>query len=137
VAVRGIKQWMTTDRPGAAETNFSLREERAGDSGVVVRLGGDVDLHTAPHVRERLTSLIDEGMTLIVVDLDEATFIDSMTLGVLLGASKRLRPRGGQLRVAVADANIRKIFEITLLDRIFPLYDSREAALADTGEGAG
>ena len=63
----------------------------------------------------------------VVVDLSDTTFIDSMTLGVLLGAVKRLRPRGGQL-VVCSDPNIRKIFEITLLDRVFALYSSREAA---------
>jgi anti-sigma B factor antagonist len=64
-----------------------------------------------------------------VVDLSDTTFIDSMTLGVLLGAVKRLRPRGGQLRVVCSDPNIRKIFEITLLDRVFSLYATRGAAL--------
>jgi anti-sigma B factor antagonist len=121
---------MADDQPGGGVT-FSLDEEWIAGQTAVLRLGGDVDLHTAPHLRERLTRLIDGGATLVVVDLDEVTFIDSTTLGVLLGASKRLRPRGGQLRIAVSVPSIRKIFEITLLDRIFQLYDSRDDALRE------
>ena len=112
-------------------TEFTIEEERlrGGETGIVT-LGGDVDLHTAPQLRERLSRAIDDGVSRLVVDLTDVTFIDSMTLGVLLGASKRLRPRGGQLRLVVAEASVRKIFEITLLDRVFQLHDSREAALA-------
>ena len=116
-------------QPAPSVTGFSLQEEWTGGT-VIVKLGGDVDLHTAPQVRDRLTHVIDNGATLVVIDLDDATFIDSMTLGVLLGASKRLRPRGGQLRIVVSDSSIRKIFEITLLDRIFQLHETRDAALS-------
>lgn len=119
---------MRTDQPVTGA--FSLRAEPEGDETMVVTLAGDVDLHNAPQLRDRLSSMIDEGITTIVVDLAEVTFIDSMTLGVLLGASKRLRPRGGQLRIVVPEPGIRKVFEITLLDRIFQLYHTREAALA-------
>jgi anti-sigma B factor antagonist len=65
-----------------------------------------------------------------VVDLSEATFIDSTTLGVLLGTLKRLRTVGGEIALVCTDRNIRKIFEITLLDRVFPLFESRDAAVS-------
>ena len=64
-----------------------------------------------------------------VIDLSEATFIDSMTLGVLLGAVKRLRPSGGKVGIVCADSHIRRIFEITLLDRVFSLHEDRDGAL--------
>ena len=73
----------------------------------------------------------------LVVDLAETTFIDSMTLGVLLGAVKRLRPVGGRVSVVCTDANIRRIFEITLLDRVFALQESREAALMEAEAAQG
>ena len=60
----------------------------------------------------------------MLVDLSNATFIDSTTLGVLMGAVKRLRPAGGELAIACHDPNIRKIFEITLLDRVFEIFDT-------------
>ena len=65
-----------------------------------------------------------------MVDLSQATFIDSTTLGVLVGGVKRLRPSGGSLALVCTDDNITKIFEITGLDRVFPIHSSRDEALA-------
>jgi anti-sigma B factor antagonist len=109
--------------------DFTVDTARLADDTALIVLTGQIDLHTAPELRDELVDAIEDGALNVVVDLTGATFIDSMTLGVLLGAVKRLRPRGGRLRIVCADPNIRKIFEITLLDRVFALYGTREAAL--------
>jgi anti-sigma B factor antagonist len=109
---------------------FRVAEEDRGDGVVIVAVGGDADLHVAPELRERLTATIDGGAQELVLDLSETTFLDSMALGVMLGAMKRLRARGGHLRLVVTRPDIRRIFEITLLDRAFPLHGDRQAALA-------
>jgi anti-sigma B factor antagonist len=109
--------------------DFHIETERVSDDTALVALQGQVDLHTAPELRDQLVAAIENGAINLVVDLTETTFIDSMTLGVLLGAVKRLRPRGGRLRIVCDDSNIRKIFEITLLDRVFALYGTRAQAL--------
>ena len=109
--------------------DFTVETARLADDTALIVLTGQIDLHTAPELRDELVGAIEDGALNVVVDLTGATFIDSMTLGVLLGAVKRLRPRGGRLRIVCADPNIRKIFEITLLDRVFSLYGTREAAL--------
>ena len=102
----------------------------------VVDVQGDADLHTAHELRAAIMDAIDGGATSLVIDLSDTTFIDSMTLGVLLGAVKRLRPVGGRVGVVCTDPNIRRIFEITLLDRVFALHESRDAALeADVTRG--
>ena len=83
--------------------------------------------------------VIEDGKKQLVVDLSKATFIDSTTLGVLVGGVKRLRPVGGSLSLVCTDQNITKIFEITGLDRVFPIHKSRDEALANRGgqaEGA-
>ena len=77
-----------------------------------------------------MTRAIDGGASGLVVDLSDATFVDSMTLGVLLGAVKRLRPRGGKVAVVCLSPHIRRIFEITLLDRVFALHESLDDARA-------
>ena len=82
-----------------------------------------------------MTDAVDRGAVSLVVDLSEATFIDSMTLGVLLGAVKRLRPVGGTVSVVCTDPHIRRIFEITLLDRVFTLHSDRAAAVDGAGAG--
>jgi len=116
-------------RPGDEEA-FSVGVSRPDARVALVAVRGQADLHTAPELRASITNAIDEGARVVVVDLSETTFIDSMTLGVLLGAVKRLRPSGGSVSVVCSDPHIRRVFEITLLDRVFALYPDREAALA-------
>jgi len=106
------------------------------DSVVVIAVHGQADLHTAPELRNAMTAALDGGATGLVVDLSEATFIDSMTLGVLLGAVKRLRPSGGKVTIVCVDPHIRRIFEITLLDRVFSLHTTRDEARAVANGGA-
>ena len=115
-----------------------LQHETVPISGVeyVVGLSGEIDLHTAPALKAELARLIELGAMRVVVDLTSTTFIDSSTLGVLLGALKRLRPEGGELVLVCTDPNIRKIFEITLLDRVFPLVDSVDAAREELNHAA-
>jgi len=110
--------------------NFKISDEEIDDQTHVISLGGEIDLYTAPEFKERMVELIEAGKKNIVVDLSEATFIDSTTLGVLVGGVKRLRPSGGGLALVCTDQNISKIFEITGLDRVFSIQDSREDALA-------
>ena len=73
--------------------------------------------------------MIGQGAKEVVVDLSDTTFIDSTTLGVLVGGVKRLRPNGGQLSLVCSDRNITKIFEITGLDKVFPIYATRDEAV--------
>jgi anti-sigma B factor antagonist len=117
--------------------NFHINDEEVDAETHVINLGGEVDLYTAPEFKERMVQVIEDGKKRVVVDLSEATFIDSTTLGVLVGGVKRLRPSGGSLALVCTDQNIQKIFEITGLDRVFPIHSSREAALTDVGAGGG
>jgi len=115
--------------------NFHIDDQEIDSDTHVIELGGEVDLYTAPEFKERLLTLIDEGKSRLVVDLSKATFIDSTTLGVLVGGVKRLRPSGGSLALVCTDPNITKIFEITGLDRVFPIHDSRDEALSTLATG--
>jgi anti-sigma B factor antagonist len=113
--------------------NFHINDQEIDSGTHVIELGGEVDLYTAPEFKERMVELIESGKKQIVVDLSQATFIDSTTLGVLVGGVKRLRPAGGSLALVCTDQNITKIFEITGLDRVFPIHASREEAIAAVG----
>jgi len=110
--------------------NFHISDEEIDADTQIIELGGEIDLYTAPEFKERLVALIEDGKKRIVVDLSSATFIDSTTLGVLVGGVKRLRPAGGSLALVCTDQNITKIFEITGLDRVFPIHASRDEALS-------
>jgi anti-sigma B factor antagonist len=119
-----------TAGPGDVGGDLHISVERLPAPAALFVLSGEADLHRAPELRNAMSAVIDDGITDLIVDLSEVTFIDSMTLGVLLGAMKRVKPGGGRLCVVVQDANIRRIFEITLLDRVFAVFDDREQALA-------
>jgi anti-sigma B factor antagonist len=117
--------------------DFRIEEESPQPAVRVLAVYGDADLHSAPELRERIRGAIDEGAITVVVDLSATTLIDSTSLGVLLGGMKRLREQDGQIRLVVPRPEVRRVFEITLLDRVFPLHDTQEEALAEPSDQAG
>ena len=112
--------------------NFDVQTERVDDSTYVIALTGEVDLYTAPEFKQQLLDVIAKGAKDVVVDFTNTTFIDSTTLGVLVGGVKRLRAQDGRLSLVCSDRNITKIFEITGLDRVFTIYPTRDEAVAKT-----
>ena len=113
--------------------NFHIQDEAIDADTHVIELGGEVDLYTAPEFKQQLLDVISQGGKNVIVDFSNTTFIDSTTLGVLVGGVKRLRTNDGQLSLVCSDRNITKIFEITGLDRVFTIYTTRDEALAKTG----
>jgi anti-sigma B factor antagonist len=121
-----------SDPGGEVAAGLLVETEWLTPTAVVVRPKGELDLDSASELRAELFGVIEDGAKAVVVDLETTHFIDSMTIGVLLGAVRRLRQRGGELRIACADPNITRIFEITLLDRVFAIHPSCEAALGSS-----
>ena len=113
--------------------NFEIKTDQLDDSSYVIALAGEVDLYTAPEFKQQLLDVIEKGAKHVVVDFTDTTFIDSTTLGVLVGGIKRLRSNDGQLSLVCSDRNITKIFEITGLDRVFTIHSTREEALSAIG----
>ena len=114
---------------------FRIDEERLGSATIVLAINGEADMRIASELKDRLGEVVDDGPSAVVVDLTGATFVDSTALGILLGAMKRQRARGGRFRVVAPRTEIRRIFEMTLLDRVFELDLSRQEALAAAGDG--
>ena len=109
---------------------FSIDDHRLDDDTHVIAVAGEVDLFTAPEFKERVMAPIAAGVARVVVDLSDASFIDSSSLGVLIGAHRRLRARGGRLMVACDHAAILKTFRVTGLDSVFTIAPTVEEALA-------
>jgi anti-sigma B factor antagonist len=109
--------------------NFEIKTDELGDDSYVISLAGEVDLYTAPEFKQQLLDVISQGGKNVIVDFSNTTFIDSTTLGVLVGGVKRLRTNDGQLSLVCSDRNITKIFEITGLDRVFTIYPTRDEAV--------
>ena len=138
-ALRGESHPAIMRDPSTNPEVLAFRIDEASPlSGVtVLAVYGDADLHSAPELRERLRRAISDGATTLVVDLSETTLIDSTSFGVLLGGMKALREQGGQIHIVVPRAEMRRIFEITMLDHVFALHETQDDALAEPLAEAG
>lgn len=103
---------------------------RSQDGRTVVEVAGEIDVYTAPKLREQLAELVDSGRYDIVVDMTGVEFLDSTGLGVLVGGLKRVRTHDGSLQLVCTQERILKIFRITGLTKVFPIHDSVDAAVA-------
>jgi anti-anti-sigma factor len=95
----------------------------------VIVVEGAIDMRTAPLLAAALDEPIELGKTHVVLDMSAVPFIDSMAVHVLMGAARELRQRFGKLVIVSRQPNVRRIVELTQLDVMAPLYESREAAL--------
>lgn len=96
----------------------------------VIEVGGEVDVYTAPKLRETIVAVVDGGHSRLIVDVESVDFLDSTGLGVLVGSLKRVRAEGGSLDIVCTHERILKIFDITGLDKVFGLHSSVDAAIA-------
>jgi anti-sigma B factor antagonist len=109
------------------ELTLHRRDEGAH---TVVEASGELDLYTAPRLRELLLVLDAEGRHRVVVDLAGLSFIDSTGLGVLVGGLARARDAGGDLGLVCANERVLRPFRITGLTEVFAVHATLEAALA-------
>lgn len=107
--------------------DVTVDTQRVGGA-IVVKATGEVDVFTAPQLREALASAVDGDRRQVVVDLEEVDFLDSTGLAVLVFGLKRVRERGGDLSVVCRHEQILKVLTITGLSKILAVHDSLEAA---------
>ena len=102
-------------------------EDRGG--WAVARTSGDLDLTTAPRLREQIVQVVANGQPHVILDLQQVDFVDSTGLGVIVGLLKRTRSQGGDLRLVSTRTSLRKVLELTALDHALPLAATVEDAL--------
>ncbi len=111
-----------------AMATLELEVDRRSDWHVL-KVRGEVDVTTTPRVRAQLISLLSEGTPNVVVDLEGVDFMDSSGLGALVAALKLARSRDGELRlVCEHQRSVRKVLEVTGLERVLDRYDTVDAA---------
>lgn len=98
--------------------------EREIDPFHVIEVTGEIDVYTAPKLREVVINAIDSGHRRLVVDIERVAFLDSTGLGVLVGALKRVRSDKGSLDIVCTSDRLLRIFDITGLDKVFSLHRS-------------
>lgn len=110
------------------DLNVSERDECA-----VLAVTGELDVATAPQLRQEAVRLTTLGQSRIVIDLSGVDFLDSTGLGVIVGVLKRVRTHGGDLAVAGAEDHVRKVFDITRISDVVSMYDNADDACAAFG----
>jgi anti-sigma B factor antagonist len=105
---------------------------RSQDDHTVVEVAGEIDVYTAPRLREQLVDLVADGQYHLVVDMERVDFLDSTGLGVLVGGLKRVRAHDGSLRLVCTQERILKIFRITGLTKVFPIHSTVDEAVRAT-----
>jgi anti-sigma B factor antagonist len=102
----------------------------ATDGIEVIDVQGEIDIYTAPRLRELLIDLVSQGSYQLIVNLDEVGFLDSTGLGVLVGGLRRVRAHNGSLDLVCTQQPILKIFRITGLTEVFGIYETVDQAIA-------
>jgi anti-sigma B factor antagonist len=104
-------------------------ETRQADGFTVVAVGGEIDVYTAPKLRDKITELVGEGHYHLLVDMAAVEFLDSTGLGVLVGGLKKVRGHDGSMEIVCNQDRLLKIFRITGLAKVFVIHDTAEGAL--------
>ena len=108
--------------------DLSLSTRTEGDR-TIVEVGGEIDVYTAPRLREQLVDLVADGKYHLVVDMERVDFLDSTGLGVLVGGLKKVRAHDGSLELVCNQDRLLKIFRITGLAKVFTIHETESEAL--------
>jgi anti-sigma B factor antagonist len=100
------------------------------EGATIIAVGGEIDVYTAPKLRDKITELVADGVYDLIVDMEAVEFLDSTGLGVLVGGLKKVRAHDGSLQLICTQDRLLKIFRITGLAKVFVIHDSADGALA-------
>jgi anti-sigma B factor antagonist len=110
------------------ELTLNVHAEPSGFT--VIEVSGEIDVYTAPKLREKLIGLVEEGSYQLIVDMEGVEFLDSTGLGVLVGGLKRVRAHDGWIDLVCTQGRILRIFRITGLNKVFRISDTVAEATA-------
>jgi len=114
---------------------MQIKSEQISPQQAVIYPSGRMDVESSPVVRQVIHDLVDSGTKYLVVDLNQVEFMDSSGLSALVSGMKALRRVGGLLTICQANAQIRTALRLTMLDRVFPVYESIAAAFDAAEKG--
>lgn len=96
---------------------------------VVLHVAGRMDAESADYFEAQCGTCIAEGITSLVIDLADLSYVSSLGLRCFVTVAQKLKSKGGELRICRLTGLARQVFEITRLTQIFPMYDSVESAV--------
>lgn len=113
-----------------ATPSSCVKEVRKVGEAVVVSLSGEIDLHNTPDVHQTLVDVCQTRPALLVVNLQEVTYMDSSGIGALVQVYREVKAYEGGLRLCGLTDRVHGVFEITKLDQFFEIYPTEAEALA-------
>jgi anti-sigma B factor antagonist len=108
---------------------FKISEERRAGGVVIISVEGRLNAVTTGELKDKIKALIGEAFIHIVLNLSDTSFIDSSGLSAIVSALKGVREKDGSLKLVGVNANVKKVFELTRLERIFEFYDNVDQAI--------
>ncbi len=108
--------------------NFEITRE---NDVTIVELTGQLIVGNRQELKNDILRLLEEGSRKFLIDFSDTAYIDSSGLGVLVSLSKKIREKGGEMRLSNLNEDLRTLFELTKLDTLFLIADSRDQALED------
>ena len=106
---------------------FTLKKDKSGV--VIVDVEGQLIVGNRQELKQKVLDALEEGSRKFIIDFSKTGYIDSSGLGVLVSLSKKIREQGGELRLAGLNADLQTLFELTKLDTLFQIADTRERGL--------
>lgn len=107
---------------------MSFAMQREGDI-LVTDVGGQLIVGNRQELKQKVLDELERGERKFLIDFAQTGYIDSSGLGVLVSLSKKIREQGGELRLANLNEDLKTLFELTKLDTLFQIAESRERAL--------
>ena len=123
-----LDKWLARVREYGVDLSLETRQE---DGNTIIEVGGEIDVYTAPKLRDKITELVGNGNYNLVIDMEKVDFLDSTGLGVLVGGLKKVRAHDGSMRLICNQERLLKIFRITGLAKVFVIHGSQADALAE------
>ena len=117
----------------AASMNLKVTSAAVSAGVVALELDGEVDVYTAPLLRQEIVDQVEKGTRFLLVHLEKVEYLDSTGLGILIGGVKRLKEQNGAMKLIGPSPRISRIFDITGLNRIFDVYATQAEAMATMG----
>lgn len=114
--------------------NFKMDTRTLEKELPMIDLEGEVDVYTAPQLKQQIISILEQGAKELAINLTKVDYLDSTALGVLIGGLKRMREKDGNMALICPSPRIRRVFEITGLDKIFDIYNTEDEARENMGK---
>lgn len=108
--------------------NFEISQH---EGVTIVEITGQLIVANRQELKDDVLKLLDSGTRKFLIDFRDTAYIDSSGLGVLVSLSKKIREKGGEMRLSNLNEDLRTLFELTKLDTLFHIADTRDQALKD------